>query len=439
MVNNDNDCVSSASRLLTRRLIAVVSIVILALISMSKQADQMPSIEEMEMTMDSITDNITVTITDAPLRSYYVPSNNHNHNHNHTQMCETTKRCTPIRPDEDYISYVHISKNSGSSWIQEFKKIKGIPIWKSFRTVNFTKTQLYPMRPSGPEHSLSFQDVIVERQHRDGPLLRFLTLRNPRQHAWSLFNMCANDEEWGKIRTNGTNFPRNHSENLLLDFREWLHHFANETTVFNQTDAFRCYHPANYQSRALVVHHKAPHNVKQNVWIPSLTKAEQAYWSLDGVSLTGFFHESKCLLYYRVHLGNDKNPNTTVSDYVEQSCQCNAKLKSNEVFNNTNRTNTNTNTSSQAQLQDIQITYASETRRTTMTDVPDDILQLIDILTSVDQKLYRIAVQQLIKEIHWMEYELGRRVLCDPVLDKWEPELEYLNVSLKGLYHGNIM
>jgi hypothetical protein len=67
------------------------------------------------------------------------------------------------------------------------------------------------------------------------------------------------------------------------------------------------------------------------------------------------------------------------------------------------------------------------------------ILEKIDVLTRVDRFMYRFALKQFLKEIAWLEANMKRRVLCDSVLDKWEDELEYLNVHLKDAYfHRNI-
>ena len=57
-------------------------------------------------------------------------------------------------------------------------------------------------------------------------------------------------------------------------------------------------------------------------------------------------------------------------------------------------------------------------------------------LTEVDAQLYKLALGEFMAKIAWLESDaaLGRRVLCDDVLDRWEPELAYMNVSVTELY-----
>ena len=54
------------------------------------------------------------------------------------------------------------------------------------------------------------------------------------------------------------------------------------------------------------------------------------------------------------------------------------------------------------------------------------------------------ALRNFMNEISWLESDdaLGRRVVCDNVLKKWEPELAYLDVgrfNVTKLYQDAVM
>jgi hypothetical protein len=331
-------------------------------------------------------------------------------------MCKLTSRCDPISADEK-ISYVHISKNAGSSWIQELKRIKNIS--KDFvgrGPGSFDQDGLYPTAHAGVEHSAPFQDSRI-RIHYAGRYRRFVTLRSPRHQVWSLFSQCYYSE-WGFYRTLKTNFPRGHPENVLIDFSTWLDHFVTNSEIRKQKDFYTCYHPANYQSRALTAMAKDPHNVVDDVFEPDNAAVVESYWKMDWVSLTSFFHESKCLLYYRIYQGTPNAATRSfVEQYLEETCHCNSHSEKN------------------VGAKDIKDAHYDDAgKRPTLNDMDNAILEKIDRLTRVDRYLYRIALEQFLKEIQWLEANMERRVLCDSVLDKWEHELEYVNVHVKDTY-----
>jgi hypothetical protein len=87
-------------------------------------------------------------------------------------------------------------------------------------------------------------------------------------------------------------------------------------------------------------------------------------------------------------------------------------------------------------LKDVKDTHynLSSHERPVVKDFPLDILQRIDILTRVDRFLYTMALQQFVKEVVWVEYEMKERILCDTVLDQWEKELNYLEFNIKTAY-----
>lgn len=330
-------------------------------------------------------------------------------------MCQSTLRCQPM-DSNDKISYIHVSKNAGSSWIQEIKLIKNISMDFVGGPETFSTIGLYPTKHADHEHSAPFQDAVL-RENYSGPYRRFTTLRSPRHQVWSLFAQCYYSQ-WGVYTTVGTKFPRTHPDNVLDDFSAWLDHFTTKSYIREEKDYFRCYHPANYQSRAMSSMSENPHNVVGDIFEPDKKAVVEWYWKMDWVSLTSFFHESKCILYYRLYLGTTDGVTGSIFErYLKETCHCDRQAENNAGFND---------------IKDLH--YSDANRRPTLDDMNNAILEKIDVLTRVDRYLYRIALEQFIREIKWLESGLKRRVLCDSVLDQWDLELAYLNFRLKDAY-----
>jgi hypothetical protein len=94
---------------------------------------------------------------------------------------------------------------------------------------------------------------------------------------------------------------------------------------------------------------------------------------MDWVGLTGFFfHESKCLFYYRL-----EPTNTGIDAYLDDVCHCRQRTP---VANKDNN--------------DYFVVHHSEGRRSSLLDLPADILESIDTLTQVDQQLYKVALKR---------------------------------------------
>ena len=85
-------------------------------------------------------------------------------------------------------------------------------------------------------------------------------------------------------------------------------------------------------------------------------------------------------------------------------------------------------------LKDHHVAYGNKGSKNELRNLSPRILEKIAILTRTDVKLYKIALEQLIKEILWVESQLKRRILCDDVLAKKEPELTYLGLNVTQLY-----
>jgi len=46
-----------------------------------------------------------------------------------------------------------------------------------------------------------------------------------------------------------------------------------------------------------------------------------------------------------------------------------------------------------------------------------------------------LALAQFFREIRWLEDQVQRRIVCQEKLEKWEPELAYLGISVTQIYN----
>ena len=105
------------------------------------------------------------------------------------------------------------------------------------------------------------------------------------------------------------------------------------------------------------------------------------------------------------------------SSYLNKSCHCEKKRgdkahKENEKVH-------------------VHVQYHNMGKRSNLRDLPPATLSNVADLTSADSFIYVNALKQFMDEMAWLESDnaLGRRVVCDEVLKKWEPELAYLEAS----------
>ena len=140
-----------------------------------------------------------------------------------------------------------------------------------------------------------------------------------------------------------------------------------------------------------------------------MTLAMDTYDNLDFVALVEFVHESQCMLYYR--LGNGAP--TAATSYLSNSCHCDEKQQSEEEHKKNDT---------------VYVQHHSMGKRSNLRDLPVTTLSKVATLTSADSFIYLNALKHFMEEIVWLESEdaLGRRIVCDDVLNKWEPELAYL-------------
>jgi len=295
-------------------------------------------------------------------------------------------------------SFVHISKCAGSTWINTLGQ----------------QFDVCPQAEAGPEHSVWYQRMMA------CPNANYLltSLRSPRHHVWSLFTECKYDT-WGRKVTNHTGFPRggNDTKSDEIDFDLWLDHFL--PMGLNKRDMYECYHPANYQSRALTSRSKKPHGIGMDKFEPNITDALRTYSELDFVGITEFIPESLCLFYYR--LGTTAP--VVVRSFINDNCHCKNDNRKQDI---------------------IHVVHHELGHRSMLRDLPQDTLSKVDQLTVIDSELYIIALRNFMAEIAWLESssELGRRVLCYDKLKRLEPELSYIhehdgqNLNITQLYHN---
>ncbi len=312
------------------------------------------------------------------------------------------KRIANLDPANKF-SFVHISKCAGSTWIRLFKTV--------------LKLNICPEKEDGVEHSVSYQQQYTCKD-TDYTLI---SLRSPRHHVWSQFTMCKYSR-WGKrVTRNSKDFPRSGDkyEDDEVDFDSWLAHFhsmGNETT-----NHYNCYHPANFQTRALTSPLDDVHDGRGG-FDPNMTLAMNTYNNLDFVAPVEFVHESQCMLYYRL---GDKAPPAAAS-YLSKSCHCEKQNEEDEK----NET--------------VYVQHHSMGKRSILRDLPNATLSMVANLTSADTFIYVNALKHFMDEMAWLESDnaLGRRVVCDDVLEKWEPELAYLDggrFNVTKMYRDAVM
>ena len=121
----------------------------------------------------------------------------------------------------------------------------------------------------------------------------------------------------------------------------------------------------------------------------------------------------KCVLYARLE------PKTAAMHaYLKDTCHC--RPKGEEGIH-----------------KDVQNMHYDGRRRSTMSDLDPRVLEQIAAATTTDTAIFKTALVEFMNEIHWLEqFKLGRRVMCDAPLDKWQDEMTYLGVDLKALYYN---
>jgi len=303
-------------------------------------------------------------------------------------------------------SFVHISKCAGAAWIKLLKSI-----------VMPNGGTMFPQSPQGVELSVPYQNI---RHPADYMLI---SVRSPRMHVWSQYGECRWGY-WSKVRT--TLFPD--QDNVTADegFDFWLSHFVQPTLsgskyTIKKTmyDHIGCYHPSNFQSRFLVTKSPKAHQMDRRVGFEPDPNAaiRNLRTMLNFVAVQDFFHESKCLLFYRLSgVTFANNTGDTIFRYLDDTCRCPPPP---------------------LDARDEKVTHHDlGLRRSNLLDMDEDgTLAMVDALTRSDVPVFKAALNDWLQEIVRMETKLGRRVLCDATLQGKEPEFAYLNLNLTELYY----
>jgi hypothetical protein len=392
----------------------------------------------------------------------------------------TTNRTTPLDPYKQF-SFIHISKCAGGSWIEELRSVLGRPF-------------VFPRETQGHELAVEYQEM----KHPNSDYL-LIALKSPRQHVFSMFHECKY-KKWGD-ETNETNagnaFDPNMSDDESLEM--WLSYFTKAPAEgsgpfkVNQKaleDKFKCYHPSNFQSRYLTSKDWNAQAMDRDVGFePDTSHALRTLHQkkMVWVGLSDFFHESKCLLYYRLLLGvvharknSSSNVKTTwdeginegntkkltfsvtksidkgagdprldsmqkkLQSYIDSTCACPALGEESMNADDTNSSESHENGNNTPVIfttvdyGDARVHPRMEggaVRQKTMLDPPKRILDMVAALTRSDTFIYKDALSNFMGEIVWLEQALHHRVLCESTLQAAEPRLDYLGVNVSEMYH----
>lgn len=208
------------------------------------------------------------------------------------KMCDETGRCSPLDNSKKF-AFTHISKSAGTS----------------------VQSALERLIPRG--HYFSEHEPSVHWHMKKFPSdYNLISLKSPRHHVWSLFTECKYGG-WAKS-VSSKSFSRSGDmpESDDADFQFWLDRFV----PLGETGYYNCYHPANYQARALTARGSDPHGLEGGILEPNFDDAASTYWGQAWVLLTEFYHESMCLLHYRLSLGPNGlrgAPDEDAGDFLE--------------------------------------------------------------------------------------------------------------------------
>lgn len=318
--------------------------------------------------------------------------------------------------EQKLFSFIHISKTGGASFIAMLKKY-------------LNKSNLYPLATAGKEYGVYTQHKrLVNNTFGQEADYHAVSLRSPRAHLYSQFTECKYDS-WGKYVTKGTHFPKTgiNATNDEVDFNSWLGHFVESDGTFHEPD-YNCYHPANFQARFMgtdlsemgdsndIYHHVNSITDKAHKFEPNVALAIDNTKNHDFVAITDFFHESTCLLFYRLEFADGTESAKNIEDFISDKCHCEGR-RLNDV--------------------EVHITHHEGGHRSSMLDLPTSILDKIDALTKIDVILYKNALEQFLREIIWLESDeaLGRTVLCEDKLEKSTEELLYIGMNVAEVYN----
>lgn len=268
-----------------------------------------------------------------------------------------------IRLDADAPAYfVHISKCAGTS----FKKEVG-DILHGF--INEYSEHCYP----------------TAKQKHPEVKIWISMFRSPRQHVVSQYLECRYDD-WGKEVTSGTAFPRDGA--VDRDFASWIEHFKTSEV----SDDFNCYQPWNMQVRAMTCDGFDAHHTYLHESAKRLEAAKRVVLAMQHVGLTELYHESLCLLQYKVE------------GKLPASCECGgpAPEHSHESHHVPPHDNMTITASSMAS---------------------------VDNMTELDKELYIVVADRVLQEIRTAEAATAKKILCDAKFAAFQSKTGYARTS----------
>ena len=269
-------------------------------------------------------------------------------NSNHTMAYIHTNSRWRFFDDSD-ISFTHIPKCSGTSFIIEMKP-------------KYSHQNCYhAMR----NHVINTMNVVF--------------LRSPRKHVKSQFSECYYDS-WGKTVTKNTNFPR--TDNVTNDYYTWIDHFIlqQKENIKGHEASFRCQDPRDTMARHLsclwAPKPKANHALDPP---PDYDEAVVNLYDADFVGLTDFYHESICMIRYR----RERE--------LPAGCTCEDNLET---------------------ITHAHITHGVPQEQDT-SRMPKHVQQKVDALVKIDTKLFLVALDRFIYDLEEVEQSSNAKILCD--------------------------
>jgi len=288
-------------------------------------------------------------------------------------------------------AWVHISKAGGINMESIIRKN--------------TMMGIFPKDKSGSYWEQGLNSMIATTNGRQ---ILTMVRGSPRQHLWAMYGECRYDS-WGGRVTNNTSFPRQGSASE--GFVKWIDHFCEDLngTRTDSSGRYHCYHPSNYQTRALTSAYSA-HGIEHDPMRPNLERALHGLiHSVAWFGVTEFFSASVCLF-----LGSLSPTTDAVQLHIAEKCRCDVATSPRAYYSHTGHKSSD---------------------YTPVMSLSEKHQNCMEKLTNVDRKMSAHAVKLFFQRIIQYEARLGRRVLCDSTLQKQQPIMRFTIPNVTELYY----
>ena len=360
--------------------------------------------------------------------------------------------------ENDKVAFVHISKNGGGSVITHLRD------W-------LNPELIFPPKINGFEQGLPY----IKKRHLDSSLL--VTIRSPRSHFRSLFRECMYDP-WGATMIANPNssvqdklwFSNHRNQSYPQALTAWAKYFVGGHPP-GYVKSIGCYHPYNYQSRALSVDSRNAHMVyfsqkqlngqiacpieyakahlcdKSNSHVllrPNASLALNHLLSVDWFGIIEFYHASICLLGVRLRNTNDWTRDNKRTEYIKKECVCPTSKTPIAGLRKGRQSGQNISSSTMTKqdrsLRDIIIHHYNHSKLvSSSTQVGDnDLLAMVDAMTGVDQAVFLVALKIFLFEVALIESRINHRFLCDDVLEESRKSFSHLNINVVSIYNLSV-